>query len=176
MIREGTPYLVGYNQVPYMLNLISPNGAHLFSCFHTPLVCASTPSTASMRIMAPSTTLLALSTSIPKSACPGVSMRLRFHCFHLAGILADWMVIPRSRSAGKKSVVVLPASTEPADDRYEVATRIDSVNVVLPESTTSPHEQALLRLDNWMLTDVSHQGHISSPRGILSRCGYEPPE
>lgn len=90
---------------------------YLSSCFHTPFVCASTPSTESMSTTAPSTTRLALSTSIPKSACPGVSIRLNVQSFHFTGILADWMVIPRSLSAGKKSVVVLPVSTDPAAER-----------------------------------------------------------
>ena len=49
-------------------------------------------------------------------------------------MLADWIVIPRSLSSGKKSVVVLPVSTEPATERYDDLRRIDSVNVVLPES------------------------------------------
>lgn len=44
-------------------------------------------------------------------------MRLKVHFFHFTGMLADWMVIPRSRSAGKKSVVVLPVSTDPAEER-----------------------------------------------------------
>jgi hypothetical protein len=44
------------------------------------------------------------------------------------------MVIPRSRSAGRKSVVVLPVSTEPDEERYDDPSRIDSVNVVFPES------------------------------------------
>ena len=44
------------------------------------------------------------------------------------------MVIPRSRSAGRKSVVVLPVSTEPDDERYDDLSRIDSVKVVFPES------------------------------------------
>lgn len=110
--------------------------AHLSNCRQTPFVWASTPSTASIRTTAPSTTRLALSTSIPKSACPGVSIRLNVQSFHRTGMLADWMVIPRSRSAGKKSVVVLPVSTEPAEDRYWDCSRIDSVSVVLPESAS----------------------------------------
>ena len=67
-------------------------------------------------------------------------MRLIFQSFHLTGILADWMVIPRSRSAGKKSVVVLPVSTVPAVARYEVSRRMDSVRVVFPESGNSVYE------------------------------------
>ena len=87
-----------------------------------------------MRTIAPSTTRLALSTSIPKSACPGVSIKLKVHCFHFTGILADWIVIPLSRSAGRKSVVVLPVSTEPEDAKYLDVYRMDSVRVVFPES------------------------------------------
>ena len=44
------------------------------------------------------------------------------------------MVMPRSRSAGRKSVVVLPVSTEPGVERYDDFNRIDSVRVVFPES------------------------------------------
>lgn len=61
-------------------------------------------------------------------------MRLNVQCLHLTGMLADCMVIPLSRSAGKKSVVVLPVSTDPEEDRYEDLRRIDSVKVVFPES------------------------------------------
>ena len=66
-----------------------------------------------------------------KSACPGVSMRLMLCWMEdlgaeesegfappspLAGgqenvIAADWIVIPLARSAGRKSVTVLPSST-----------------------------------------------------------------
>ena len=116
------------------VNVLPDQDAHLSNCLHTPFVCASTPSTESIRTTAPSMTRLAPSTSIPKSACPGVSMRLNVHSFHLTGMLADCMVIPRCRSAGRKSVVVLPVSTEPAVDRYEDFNRTDSVRVVFPES------------------------------------------
>lgn len=118
----------------YQYGFGSSPRTHLSSCCQTPLVCASTPSTESNRTTAPSITRLALSTSIPKSACPGVSMRLNVQSFHLTGILADWTVIPRSRSTGKKSVVVLPVSTEPEQERYEVVYKTDSVSVVFPES------------------------------------------
>ena len=87
-----------------------------------------------MSTIAPSTTRLALSTSIPKSACPGVSTKLNDQSRHDTGTLADWIVIPRSRSAGKKSVVVEQVSTVPGADRYPERVRIDSVKVVLPES------------------------------------------
>lgn len=62
-------------------------------------------------------------------------MRLKVQSFHLTGILADWMVMPRCLSAGKKSVVVLPVSTDPAEERYDDFNRTDSVSVVFPEST-----------------------------------------
>ena len=61
-------------------------------------------------------------------------MRFNVQSFHFTGILADWIVIPRSLSAGKKSVVVLPVSTDPAAERYFDVRSIDSVRVVFPES------------------------------------------
>jgi hypothetical protein len=61
-------------------------------------------------------------------------MRLKVHLPHLTGMLADWIVMPRSRSAGKKSVVVLPVSTEPGAARYADLCSMDSVSVVFPES------------------------------------------
>ena len=42
--------------------------------------------------------------------------------------------MPRSRSTGRKSVVVLPVSTVPGDEIYEDFKSIDSVSVVFPES------------------------------------------
>jgi hypothetical protein len=61
-------------------------------------------------------------------------MRLNDQSFHLTGMLADWIVIPRSRSAGRKSVVVLPVSTDPGVDMKDDLRRMDSVRVVFPES------------------------------------------
>jgi hypothetical protein len=46
-----------------------------------------------------------------------VSTKLNRQSFHRIGTLADWIVIPRSRSAGRKSVVVLPVSTLPGAER-----------------------------------------------------------
>lgn len=71
---------------------------------------------------------------MPKSAWPGVSTRLNDQSCHDTGTLADCMVIPRSRSAGRKSVVVEPVSTVPGAERYPERVRMDSVSVVLPES------------------------------------------
>ena len=53
------------------------------------------------------------STSAVKSTWPGVSMMLRVASFQGTVTAADCMVIPRSRSSGRKSVVVLPSSTVP---------------------------------------------------------------
>ncbi len=66
-------------------------------------------------------------------------MRLNVQSFHLTGMLADWIVIPRSRSAGRKSVVVLPVSTEPGVDMNDDLRRIDSVRVVFPESAANEY-------------------------------------
>jgi hypothetical protein len=66
-------------------------------------------------------------------------MRLNVQSFHLTGMLADWIVIPRSRSAGRKSVVVLPVSTDPGVDMNDDLRRIDSVRVVFPESAENEH-------------------------------------
>jgi 3',5'-cyclic AMP phosphodiesterase CpdA len=66
-------------------------------------------------------------------------MRLNVQSLHLTGILADWIVIPRSRSAGRKSVVVLPVSTDPGVDMNDDLRRIDSVRVVFPESAENEH-------------------------------------
>ena len=74
-----------------------------------------------------------------------MSIKLNVQSFHWTGILADWIVIPRARSAGRKSVVVLPVSTEPAESRYDDLSRIDSVKVVFPESSSSQYwEHTLL--------------------------------
>ena len=66
------------------------------------------------------------------------------------------MVIPRSRSAGRKSVVVLPVSTEPEDERYDDPSKIDSVKVVFPESITE--ECQIANRNEWttVITYVCH--------------------
>ena len=69
------------------------------------------------------------------------------------------MVIPRSRSAGRKSVVVLPESTVPAEERYDDFSKIDSVKVVFPES--EGHCEHSVGQKSAGLTDVSHKGHIA---------------
>ena len=74
-----------------------------------------TPATASITNMVPSRTLHDRSTSIVKSTCPGVSIKLMSVSFQCNSMIAELMVIPRSRSWGKKSVTVSPESTLPID-------------------------------------------------------------
>lgn len=63
--------------------------AHRVSCFHTPSVWPSTPSTPSMTTTAPSTTRAARSTSIVKSTWPGVSTTLTVWPAHWTGTDAE---------------------------------------------------------------------------------------
>ena len=116
-------------------------------------------------------TLLALSTSMPKSACPGVSIRLKIQLRQFTGMLADCMVIPRSRSAGRKSVVVLPVSTEPAEDKKDDFNRIDSVNVVFPESEAFYMSRSGEGYRILKLTDMSHKSHIPEVRRVIGGSG-----
>ncbi len=91
-------------------------------------------------------------------------MRLKVHCFHLTGMLAAWMVMPLSRSAGKKSVVVLPVSTDPGAEINEDVSRIDSVNVVLPESRTTLSNR--LKRTEAICTYMSHKRDITCVAGV----------
>lgn len=45
-------------------------------------------------------------------------------------------------------MVVLPVSTDPAEARYEVSSRMDSVRVVLPESSTFAVQLLRVARDN----------------------------
>jgi hypothetical protein len=66
------------------------------------------------------------------------------------------MVIPRSRSAGRKSVVVLPVSTDPGVDMNDDFRRIDSVRVVFPESQSKNVSEARSNsMEQEQHTDVS---------------------
>lgn len=100
---------------------------------------------------------------MPKSACPGVSIKLTVHGPHDTGMLAAWIVIPRSRSAGRKSVVVDPVSTVPGVDRYPERARMDSVSVVLPESVGQHGLGMYIFVEDQssFLTDVCNQCKIS---------------
>ena len=70
--------------------------------------------------------------------------------------------MPRSRSTGRKSVVVLPVSTVPDDEIYEDFKSIDSVSVVFPESCGKIVKQGLCQNAMGSIhTYVSHEGHIS---------------
>jgi len=71
-------------------------------------VCGSTPATPSITTTAPSRTRSERSTSTVKSAWPGVSTRVSVWPFHEQVTAAAPMVMPRLRSSGSKSVVVVP--------------------------------------------------------------------
>jgi hypothetical protein len=81
-------------------------------------------------------------------------------------MLADWIVIPLSLSAGRKSVVVLPVSTDPGEEIYEDESKMDSVNVVFPESV---YHTALssVNIDSEGQTYVSHESHIANVCRIM---------
>jgi hypothetical protein len=76
-------------------------------------VCGSTPATPSNTTTAPSSTRSERLTSMLKSMCPGVSIRLICVSFQCTVIAALLMVMPRWRSWGSKSMRVLPSCTSP---------------------------------------------------------------
>ena len=92
-------------------------------------------------------------------------MRLNVQSFHLTGMLADWIVIPRSRSAGRKSVVVLPVSTEPGVDMNDDLRRIDSVRVVFPESAENEHGMSNGE-STYLPTDMCADSQVTQFRGV----------
>ena len=85
----------------------------VYTCRHTVSLCASTPATPSNTATAPSSTRKLRSTSIVKSTCPGVSIRLNWIPLHGKEIAAACMVMPRSRSWSMKSIMVSPSCTSP---------------------------------------------------------------
>ena len=64
----------------------------------TNLVCGIAPSKASTNNKTPSAIFKTLSTSPPKSACPGVSITLIFTSLYTTETFLERIVIPRSRS------------------------------------------------------------------------------
>ena len=66
--------------------------------------------------------------------------------------------MPRSRSTGRKSVVVLPVSTVPGDEIYEDFKSIDSVSVVFPESCKKDSQ-------TMSLPKCDGSTHLCEPRG-----------
>jgi len=80
------------------------------SCRSTVIDWDCTPATEQSTRMAPSNTRRDLSTSIVKSTCPGVSMRLMLWFFHCTLVAPDWIVMPRSRSNSIESI----AAPEPS--------------------------------------------------------------
>ena len=69
-------------------------------CRQTVSDCGSTPPTAQKTPTAPSSTRRERSTSMVKSTCPGVSMRLIIFSRHWQEVQAEVMVMPRSCSSG----------------------------------------------------------------------------
>ena len=63
--------------------------------------------------MAPSRTRSALSTSMVKSTCPGVSMMFIWWSFQKHVVEADVMVIPLSLSCSIQSISASPSWTSP---------------------------------------------------------------
>jgi len=73
-----------------------------------------TPPTAQNSATAPSSTRSDRSTSTVKSTCPGVSINVTRCSFHISVVAALWIVMPRSRSWGMKSIVAAPSCTSPS--------------------------------------------------------------
>ena len=76
-------------------------------------VCGCTPATPQKTATAPSSTRSERSTSIVKSTCPGVSMRLTWCSRQAKVVAAAVIVIPRSCSWGIQSIVAAPSWTSP---------------------------------------------------------------
>ena len=76
-------------------------------------VCGSTPATPSNTTTAPSSTRSDRFTSMLKSMWPGVSTTLICVPCQNTVVAALLIVMPRARSCGSKSIVVLPSWTSP---------------------------------------------------------------
>ena len=100
----------------------------------TKRVCGMGPSTASTISIAPSTIRSTRSTSLPKSACPGVSTILMVWSLYLTEVHLAKMVIPRSRSKGLESKTVSWASSS-LTVNCPASLSKESTTVVLPWST-----------------------------------------
>ena len=99
----------------------------------TNLVCGIGPSAASTSKTTPSTIDKILSTSPPKSACPGVSTIFILIPFHSTLVALARIVIPRSRSKSLESIALSTTSwfSLKAPDCFKSS----STRVVLPWST-----------------------------------------
>ena len=91
------------------------------------------PSEASVSKITPSAIHKILSTSPPKSACPGVSIIFIFTPFHVIDVGFAKIVIPRSFSKSPLSIILSPISS--LDLNIPICLSIESINVVLPWST-----------------------------------------
>src|SRR5512139_339022 len=101
--------------------------------FSTNRVCGRGPSEASTRSTAPSTMARARSTSPPKSTWPGVSMMFIFVPFQLTAQFFAAMVMPRSRSSSRVSMIL--SSTSCPARISPLCLNMASTRVVLPWST-----------------------------------------
>ena len=101
--------------------------------FKTSLVCGIAPSKASTNNKTPSTVFKTLSTSPPKSACPGVSTILILTSPCITEVFLESMVIPLSFSWSLESIIL--SATCSFSLKIWLCLNKASTNVVFPWST-----------------------------------------
>ena len=101
--------------------------------FKTSLVCGIAPSKASTRRTTPSTIFKTLSTSPPKSACPGVSTIFILMSLYITDVFLAKIVIPLSFSKSFESITL--SATCSFVLKVPLCLNSASTNVVLPWST-----------------------------------------
>ena len=101
--------------------------------FNTSLVCGIAPSNASTNKSTPSTVFKTLSTSPPKSACPGVSTILIFTPLNITAVFFANIVIPLSFSWSFESITL--SATCSLSLNTWLCLNNASTNVVFPWST-----------------------------------------
>jgi len=110
---------------------LSPSARDFLS---TNLVCGMGPSSASTSSSTPSTILRTRSTSLPKSACPGVSTICIVVFPYFTDVFFESMVMPRSRSRSLESIIHVVCSPL-LSLNAPVCLSMASTSVVLPWST-----------------------------------------
>ena len=117
-----------------ILFITNITGKFLFSAFcSTNLVCGRGPSLESTSNRTPSTRFKLLSTSPPKSACPGVSTILIFISLYKIAVFFAAIVIPRSFSRSIESITL--SVTVSCSPKVPLCFNSPSTRVVLPWST-----------------------------------------
>ena len=101
--------------------------------FNTSLVCGIAPSNASTNKSTPSTVFNTLSTSPPKSACPGVSTMFIFTSLYITAVFFDNIVIPLSFSWSFESITLSATCSFSLNTWLCLSSA--STSVVLPWST-----------------------------------------